>query len=361
MSEQESLQIVLNSLQQKIDKKKPKPVPAFLNKLVTMLDTELNHIQWAGDGMSFIVTNQAEFCKNVLPKYFKHNNFTSFIRQLNMYGFHKIPSTTNEQNMEFKHDFFNKFNQDFEKITRRKTEESAVQFGLKDILVELQHIKRQQQLINTEILQMKKENYQVWQQQHSLQQECDKQKETIDKILGFLAKVFSKKDLVGEGNGLNGIIENMNTRVDHSQKRRRLIEEAANNASLKSSEYLNGTQPIPFAPKSFDLFSIDPVQTTTTTVGFPISDISQLFPKSDEADTTKPNLNEQSDTTEPPEKIFSNSQLFSVEQDIDLLQDRIFDITNNINDMKDEEDMFHKNDKNKELDFDDFFDVGENS
>lgn len=39
------------------------------------------------NGTSFHVFDQGRFAKEVLPKYFKHNNMASFVRQLNMCKF----------------------------------------------------------------------------------------------------------------------------------------------------------------------------------------------------------------------------------------------------------------------------------
>ncbi|PWA33097.1 hypothetical protein CCH79_00013057, partial [Gambusia affinis] len=61
-------------------------VPAFLTKLWTLVeDPDTNHlICWSATGTSFHVFDQGRFAKEVLPKYFKHNNMASFVRQLNM-------------------------------------------------------------------------------------------------------------------------------------------------------------------------------------------------------------------------------------------------------------------------------------
>lgn len=62
--------------------------------------------------MSFTIRDQARFARELLPLYYKHNNMASFVRQLNMYGFHKVVSVdsgglkVDKDEMEFAHMYF---------------------------------------------------------------------------------------------------------------------------------------------------------------------------------------------------------------------------------------------------------------
>ena len=93
-----------------------KNVPAFLNKLYSMVDDPSTDelIHWSNSGKSFIVEQQERFSEELLPRFFRHSKFKSFNRQLNLYGFHKVPSVYNRslvadnevETLEFSHEDF---------------------------------------------------------------------------------------------------------------------------------------------------------------------------------------------------------------------------------------------------------------
>lgn len=75
----------------KTSKKKAVDCPIFLQKTYHMIDTCNPEIaSWSDDGNTFVVKDPDIFARDVIPQFFKHNNFSSFVRQLNFYGFRKI-------------------------------------------------------------------------------------------------------------------------------------------------------------------------------------------------------------------------------------------------------------------------------
>ena len=105
--------------------KKKSEYPNFLLKLYQILENKdyKDIIEWSDDGKYFIVKNLHDFTENVLPKYYKHNNYSSFIRQLNMYDFHKRKGNPNEH--IFEHVYFIKNRKDLLKLIKRKSKKET--------------------------------------------------------------------------------------------------------------------------------------------------------------------------------------------------------------------------------------------
>ncbi|KAI9179916.1 hypothetical protein H9P43_005248 [Blastocladiella emersonii ATCC 22665] len=112
---------------------------SFVHKLFKLVNDPTTDalIRWTANGESFVVTDVPEFEK-VLPRYYKHRQFSSFVRQLNMYGFHKTNRAVRgnarnaageqqpaQQEFEFAHASFLRGRPDLLETIRRKTNESS--------------------------------------------------------------------------------------------------------------------------------------------------------------------------------------------------------------------------------------------
>ncbi|XP_068662732.1 heat stress transcription factor B-4b-like [Aristolochia californica] len=88
-----------------VDSHKAIPAP-FLTKTYQLVDDPCSDhiVSWGEDEATFVVWRPPEFARDLLPNYFKHNNFSSFVRQLNTYGFRKIVA----DRWEFANEFFRK-------------------------------------------------------------------------------------------------------------------------------------------------------------------------------------------------------------------------------------------------------------
>ncbi|QDS70513.1 hypothetical protein FKW77_010244 [Venturia effusa] len=235
---------------------KRKQIPPFVQKLSSFLDDNTNTelIRWSDDGNSFIVLDEDEFAKTLIPELFKHNNYASFVRQLNMYGFHKKVGLSDnsmkasENKRKTPSEYFNKY---FKRgrpellwliqkpknppSSKRKREDGkiggqgdsdeerkytpvpegptkpsvAADVSPKDLTVipktefsnmkqELRTLQQQQKMISQVISQMKRQNDQFFQQATAFQEMHNRHENSINAILTFLA-TFYNRSLEGQG------------------------------------------------------------------------------------------------------------------------------------------------------------------
>lgn len=74
---------------------KPTRPKNFIVRTFEMISntTHSDIVSWTNAGYSFAIYSTNLFASKILPKHFRHKNFSSFVRQLNMYNFHKQRDT----------------------------------------------------------------------------------------------------------------------------------------------------------------------------------------------------------------------------------------------------------------------------
>ncbi|XP_049621841.1 heat shock factor protein 1 isoform X2 [Suncus etruscus] len=188
----------------------PSNVPAFLTKLWTLVsdpDTDAL-ICWSPSGNSFHVLDQGQFAKEVLPKYFKHNNMASFVRQLNMYGFRKVVHIEQgglvkpeRDDTEFQHPCFLRGQEQLlENIKRKVTTSEDIklrQDSVTRLLTDVQLMKGKQESMDSKLLAMKHENEALWREVASLRQKHAQQQKVVNKLIQFLISLVQSNRILG--------------------------------------------------------------------------------------------------------------------------------------------------------------------
>ncbi|XP_010049469.2 heat stress transcription factor A-2 [Eucalyptus grandis] len=140
------------------------PAP-FLRKMYEIVSDPITDpvVSWSSSRDSFVVWDPHGFSKQLLPRYFKHSNFCSFVRQLNTYGFRKMDT----DRWEFANRGFQEGKKHLLKNIRRrrklsehtKTSNSSVASDYPEAgkEAELEMLKKDQEALKSEILKLREE------------------------------------------------------------------------------------------------------------------------------------------------------------------------------------------------------------
>ncbi|XP_053300633.1 heat shock factor protein 2 isoform X4 [Pleuronectes platessa] len=186
-------------------------VPAFLAKLWTLVeDADTDElICWSQEGNSFRVLDEQRFAKEILPKFFKHNNMASFIRQLNMYGFRKvihidtgIVKQERDGPVAFQHPYFKHGQDDLlenikRKVSNARPEDNKIrQEDLTKILASVHSVHSKQENIDARLSTLKRENEALWREISDLRQKHAHQQQLIKKLIHFIVTLVQNNHIL---------------------------------------------------------------------------------------------------------------------------------------------------------------------
>ncbi|XP_078689328.1 heat shock factor protein-like isoform X7 [Branchiostoma floridae x Branchiostoma belcheri] len=251
-------------------------VPAFLTKLWTLVeDPSTNElIFWSTNGASFHVYDQARFAKEVLPKFFKHNNMASFVRQLNMYGFRKVMNVesgglkADRDDMEFSHQNFirgkpNLLEQIKRKVSVVKSDDLRLRHeDMSRVLNDVKVMRGKQETIDTRLHSMKQENEALWREVASLRQKHHKQQQIVNKLIQFLVTLVQPSRRIGIKRRTLAIEDSYGDAMPSTSKVPRYSRQLSLHNTSEAEPFMNQPQ--------------EPQQVSPSSSGPIISDITDL-------------------------------------------------------------------------------------
>nr|ARN61027.1 heat shock transcription factor protein 5 [Fragaria x ananassa] len=196
--------------------------PPFLNKTYDMVDDPSTNriVSWSRAGGSFVVWDPHSFVMNLLPRYFKHNNFSSFVRQLNTYGFRKV----DPDRWEFANEGFLRGQKHLLKnIRRRKTpshhqpipphqaQGPCVEVGRFGLDGEIDRLRRDKQVLMMELVKLRQQQQSTRACLQAMEQRLQGTERKQQQMMAFLARAMQNPAFLQQ-------------LVQHKEKRKELEE-----------------------------------------------------------------------------------------------------------------------------------------
>ncbi|CAD5319543.1 unnamed protein product [Arabidopsis thaliana] len=180
--------------------------PPFLTKTYEMVEDPATDtvVSWSNGRNSFVVWDSHKFSTTLLPRYFKHSNFSSFIRQLNTYGFRKIdPDRWEFANEGFlagqKHLLKNikrRRNMGLQNVNQQGSGMSCVEVGQYGFDGEVERLKRDHGVLVAEVVRLRQQQHSSKSQVAAMEQRLLVTEKRQQQMMTFLAKALNNPNFV---------------------------------------------------------------------------------------------------------------------------------------------------------------------